>query len=70
MQSYLKYKDYYERNVKTAPFREKDYCFVLQPKADSQASRTPFKGNRLIGPFVIQNVLPNDITPNWTIKKL
>ena len=61
MQSYLKYKDYYDRKAKAASLREKDYCFVLQPIADSQASKIPFREYRWIGVFVVQNVLSNDI---------
>ena len=67
MQSYLKYKDYYDRKAKVAPLKEKDYCFVLQPKADSQASKIPFKEYRWIGPFVIQKVLSND---NYIVRRL
>ena len=67
MQSYLKYKDYYDRKAKAAPLKEKDYCFVLQPKADSQASKIPFKEYRWIGPFVIQKVLSND---NYIVRRL
>ena len=67
MQSYLKYKDYYDRKAKAAPLKEKDYCFVLQPKADSQASKIPFKEYRWIGPFVIQKVLSND---NYFVRRL
>ena len=67
MQSYLKYKDYYDRKAKAAPFKEKDYCFVLQPKADSQASKIPFKEYRWIGPFVVQTVLSND---NYIVRRL
>ena len=29
MQSYLKYKDYYDRKAKAAPLKEKDYCFIF-----------------------------------------
>ena len=67
MQSYLKYKVYYDRKAKAAPFKEKDYCFVLQPKADSQASKTPFREYRWIGPFVVQTVLSND---NYIVRRL
>ena len=67
MQSYLKYKDYYDRKAKTAPLKEKDYCFVLQPKADSQGSKIPFKEYRWIGPFVIQKVQSND---NYIVRRL
>ena len=67
MQSYLKYKDYYDRKAKTAPLKEKDYCFVLQPKADNQASKSPFREYRWIGPFVVQTVLSND---NYIVLRL
>ena len=59
MQSYLKYKDYYDRKAKAAPLKEKDFWFVLQPKADNQASKIPFRDYRWIGPFVLQTVLSN-----------
>ena len=34
MQSYLKYKEYYDRKAKAAPLKQNDYCFILQPIAD------------------------------------
>ena len=67
MQSYLKYKDYYDRKAKAAPLKENDYCFILQPKAASQASKIPFREYRWIGPFVVQTVLSND---NYTVRRL
>ena len=67
MQSYLKYKEYYERKAKAAPLQEKDYCFVLQPKADSQGSKIPFRDFRWIGPFVVQKTLPNN---NYIVRRL
>ena len=40
MQSFLKYKEYYNTTkAKAAPLQEKDYCFILQLKADSQRSK-------------------------------
>ena len=60
MQSYLKYKEYYDRKAKAAPLQEKDFCFVLQPKADTQGSKIPFRDFRLTCPFVVQKVLPNN----------
>ena len=60
MPSYLKYKEYYDRKAKATPLQEKDYCFVLQPKADSQGSKISFRNFRWIGPFVVQKVLPNN----------
>ena len=44
MQSYLKYKAYYDRKAKASPLTTEDYCFILNPKADTQAKprRYPF----------------------------
>ena len=67
MQSYLKYNDYYDRKAKAAPLKVKDYCFILQPKVDSQASKIPFKEYRWIGPFIIQKVLTND---NYIVRRV
>ena len=67
MQSYLKYKEYYDRKAKAAPLQEKDYCFVLQPKADSQGSKIPFRDFRWIGPFVVQKTLLNN---NYIVRRL
>ena len=39
MQSYIKYKRYYDKKAKASPLKEKDYCFILQPKADHQGSK-------------------------------
>ena len=60
MQSYLRYKEYYDRKAKAAPLQENDFCFVLQPKADTQGSKIPFRDFRRTGPFVVQKVLPNN----------
>ena len=57
MQSYLKYKEYYDRKAKAAPLGLGDYCFILQPLADHQGSKIPFREFRWIGPYVIQFTL-------------
>ena len=67
MQSYIKYKEYYDRQAKAAPLKENDYCFVLQPKADHQGSKIPFRDYRWIGPFIVQNVLPNE---NYIVRRI
>ena len=67
MQSYLKYKEYYDRKAKAAPLNEKDFCFILQPKADNQGSKIPFRDYRWIGPYRIEKVLPND---NYIVRRL
>ena len=68
MQSYIKYKEYYDRKAKTAPLKESEYCFVLQPKADNQGSKIPpFRDYRWVGPFVVQKVLPNE---NYIVRRI
>ena len=67
MQSYLKYKEYYDRKAKAAPLQQGDYCFILQSLADHQGSKTPFREFRWIGSYVIKNVLPNE---NYIVQKL
>ena len=67
MQSYLKYKDYYDRKAKAAPLEQGDFCFILQPLADHQCSKIPFREFRWIGQYVIEKVLPNE---NYIVRKL
>ena len=67
MQSYIKYKEYYDRKAKAAPLKENDYCFVLQPKADHQGSKIPFRDYRWVGPVVVQKVLPNE---NYIVRRI
>ena len=66
MQSYLKYKECYDRKANAAPLQEKNYCLVLQPKADHQGSKIPFRDFRWTGPFVVQKVLPNN---NYKVRR-
>ena len=49
MQSYIKYKRYYDKKAKASPLKEKDYCFILQPKADHQESKIPFRDFQWLG---------------------
>ena len=67
MQSYIKYKEYYDRKAKAAPLNENDYCFVLQPKADHQGSKIPFRDYRWVGPFIVQKILPNE---NYIVRRI
>ena len=60
MPLYLKDKENYDRGARAAPLQENDCCFILQPKADSQGSKIPFRDYRWIGPLIVQNVLPNN----------
>ena len=67
MQSYLTYKEYYDRKAKAAPLQQGDYCFILQPLVDHQGSKIPFREFQWIGPYVIEKVLPNE---NYIVRKL
>ena len=67
MQSYIKYKRYYDKKAKASPLKEKDYCFILQPKADHQGLKIPFRDFRWIGPYLVEKVLPNN---NYIVQKL
>ena len=67
MQSYLKYKEYYDRKAKAAPLKQNDYCFILQPIADHQGSKIPFREYRWTGPYIVEKVLPNE---NYIVRKL
>ena len=67
MQSYIKYKRYYDKKAKASPLKEKDYCFILQPKTDHQGSKIPFRDFRWIGPYLVEKVLPNH---NYIVRRL
>ena len=67
IKSYIKYKEYYDRKAKAAPLKENKCCFVLQPKADHQGSKIPFKDYCWVGPFIVQKVLPNE---NYIVRRI
>ena len=67
MQSYINYKEYYDRKAKAAPLKENEYCFVLQPKADHQGSKIPFRDYRWVGPFIVQKISPNE---NYIVRRI
>ena len=67
MQSYLKYKAYYDRKAKAAPLTTGDYCFILNSKADTPATKIPFREFRWVGPYKVEKVLPNS---NYIVRRL
>ena len=67
MQSYIKYKRYYDKKSKASPLNEKDYCFLRQAKADHQGSKIPLRDFRWIGLYFVEKVLPNN---NHFVRKL
>ena len=60
MQTYIKYKAYYDKEANASKLKEAVYVHNLQPKADHQGSEIPFTDFRLIGPYIIEDVLPNN----------
>ena len=67
VQSYLKYKAYYDRNAKAAPLETTDYCYILYPKPDTQATEILFREFRWCGPYKVEKVLPNK---NYIVRRL
>ena len=67
MQAYIKYKAYYDRKANASKNKQADYVFILQPKADHKGSKIPFTDFCLIGPSIIEKVLPNN---NYTGRKI
>ena len=43
MQSYIKYKKYYDKKATATPLKVNDYCYVLNPKADNQSMKFAFE---------------------------
>ena len=67
MQSYIKNKKYNDKKAKASPLKEKDYCFILQRKANYQGSKIPFRDFRWIGPYLVEKVLTSNI---YIVRKL
>ena len=67
VQSYLKHEAYYDRKAKTSPLETTDYCYILNPKADTQATKRPFREFRWQGPYKGEKVLPNN---NYLVRRL
>ena len=67
MQAYIKYKAYYDKKANASKLKEADYVYILQPKADHQGSKIPFTEFRWIGPYIIENFLPNN---NYLVRKI
>ena len=61
MQAYIKYKAYYDKKANASKLKEADYVYILQPKADHQDSKIPFTEFRWVGPYFVENALPNNI---------
>ena len=67
IQAYIKYKAHYDKKANASKLKETDFVYILQPKADHQGSKIPFTEFRWIGPYIIENVLPNN---NYLVRKI
>ena len=67
MQAYIKYKAYYDRKTIASKLKPADYVYILQPKADHQGSKIPFRNFRRIGLYIIEKLLPNK---NFLVRKI
>ena len=61
MQSYLKYKQYYDKKATATPLKVNDNCYVLNPKADNQSMKFAFKVCIWTGPYVVVKVIQTTI---------
>ena len=66
MQSYLKYKQYYDKKATATPLKVSDYCYVLNPKADNQSMKFAFKDCIWTGPYIVVKVLSNN---NYVVRR-
>ena len=60
MQSHLKYRVYFDRKAKASPLETTDYVYILNPKANTQATKVEFPELRREGPYKFEKVLPNN----------
>ena len=66
MQSYLKYKQYYDKKAAATPLKVNDYCYVLNPNADNQSMKFAFKDCIWTGPYLVVKVLSNN---NYVVRR-
>ena len=66
MQSYLKYKRYYDKKATATPLKINDYCYVLNPKADNHLMKFAFKDCIWTGPYIVVKVLSNN---NYVVRR-
>ena len=67
MQAYIKCKAYYDKKTSASKLKQSDYVYILQPEADHQGYKIPFTAFRWIGPYIVEQVLPNI---NYLVRKI
>ena len=66
MQSYIKYKQYYDKKVTATTLKVNGYCYVLNPKADNQSMKIAFSDCIWTGPYIVVKVLSNN---NYVVRR-
>ena len=67
LQSYKRYKQFYDKKAKAHPLHVNEYCYALHPRANTQSTKIPSKEYLWAGPYIVVKVLPNN---NYLIRKL
>ena len=67
VQAYINCKAYYDEITNASTLKQAVYFYILQPKADHQASKIPFTDFRWIGPYIIGKVFPDN---NYLSRKI
>ena len=67
MQTYIKYKAYYDIKANASKLKQSDYVYILHQNADHQGSRIPFTDFRWIGPYIDEKALPKN---NYLVRNL
>ena len=66
MQSYIKYKQHYDKKATATPLKVNDYCYVLNPEADNQSMKFGFKDCIWTGSYIVFKVLSNN---NYVVRR-
>ena len=66
VQSYLKYKQYYDKKPTATPLEVNDYCYVLNPDASNQSMKFAFKDRIWTCPYIVVKVLSNN---NYVVRR-
>ena len=65
-EAYQKYKAYYDRKAKAQPLNVGDYVYLLDPRQQAQADKTPFRTSIWDGPFKVVKALSHS---NYIVRR-
>ena len=67
MNAYIKYKVYYDEKTNASKLREAEFCIRLTTESGSSRVKIPFIKFWWIGPYIFENLLPNN---NYLVRKI